>query len=147
MDPDFVFIVNYACPRCHAALEARLSGAPSWLRCPSCGRASLPPEHNRMAPPPMVDDQTLVIGNFTTGAATASMPLPVRPRSTTPFPARQGTPTPTARVLLGSGLFLTVLLFLLSLLDSNGGRAGVFGFLAVVCLILLARKPGRPPRD
>jgi hypothetical protein len=145
VDPDFVFIVSYSCPRCHAALEARASGAPSWLRCPSCGRASLPPEHNRAAPSPFVDDQTLIIGNFTTGGAAA--PLPLRPRAMVPLPLRQSPPTPTARLLLGTGFFLTTALFLFSLLDSNGGRAVIFGIVAVICLILLARQSGRPPAD
>ncbi len=145
MDPDFVFIVNYSCPRCHASLEARASGPPRWLRCPACGRAALPPEHNRIAPPPFIDDQTLIIGNFTTGGAT--VPLPIRPRSMAPLPLQRRPQTPTARLLLGSGFFLTTALFVFSLLDSNGGRAGVFGFIAIICLIMLARQPGRPPRD
>jgi hypothetical protein len=145
VDPDFVFIVTYSCPRCHASLEARASGPPRWLRCPACGRATLPPEHNKLAPPPFIDDQTLIIGNFTTGGATA--PLPIRPRAMAPLPLRQGPPTPTAKLVLGSGVFLTTLLFLISLLESNGGRAGVFGFIAIVCLILLVRQPGRSRGD
>ncbi len=119
VDPDLVFIVSYSCPRCHASLEAQSNGPPTWLRCPSCGRASLPPEHNRIAPPPYVDDRTLLIGNFTTGAAIA--PPPFAPRTVVRLPPRPGPPTPTARLLLGSGFFLTTALFVFSLLDSNGG--------------------------
>ena len=145
MDPDFVFIVSYSCPRCHASLEARASGTPGWLRCPGCGRASLPPEHNRATPSPFIDDKTLIIGHFTTGGP--GVPIRFGPRPMVSLPARQGPPTPTAKLLLGSGFFLTTALFVFSLLDSNGGRAGVFGFVAVICLILLARQNGRPPRD
>jgi hypothetical protein len=147
VDPDFVFIVSYSCPRCHASLEARASGPPIWLRCPTCGRACLPPEHNRISPPPYseVDERTLIIGNFTTGGASA--PLPIRPRAMAPLPLKQGSPTPTARMLLGTGLFLTTLLFLFSLLDKNGARAGIFGVSALVCLIFLIRQTGGQSRD
>jgi hypothetical protein len=146
VDPDFVFIESYSCPRCHASLEAGVSGPPTWLRCPACGRASLPPEHNRIAPPPYyADERTLLIGNFTTGGALP--PLPIRPRAMAPLPLQQAPPTPTARLFLGAGFFLTTLLFIFSLLDSNGGRAGVFGLIAVVCLIFLTRQTGRPREE
>src|SRR3954468_22641240 len=62
--PDITFIVAYRCPRCHAALEARTSESQTWLRCPKCGRASLPPEHMR-EPRRSTDapgDDVLVIG-------------------------------------------------------------------------------------
>jgi hypothetical protein len=147
VDPDFVFIVNYSCPRCHAALEARASGPPSWLRCPSCGRASLPPDHTRSARRSVtfLDDDTLIIGNFTTGGAAA--PLPIRPRGMAPLPSPIAAKTPTAKLVLGSAFFLSTILFVFSLLDSSGGRAGFFGLAAVVCMILLTRQGNRPPAD
>jgi hypothetical protein len=146
VDPDFVFIVTYACPRCHASLEARASGPPTWLRCPACGRACLPPEHNRISHLPSIDDDMLIIGNFTTAGGTA--PLPLRPRAMAPLPLRQPAPsTPTARLLLGTGFFLTTIMFVFSLLDADKSRAGFFGFIAVICLVLLARRTGRPSRD
>ena len=138
MDPDFVFIVAYSCPRCHAPLEARASGPPTWLRCPSCGRACLPPEHTRRSPASFIDDETLIIGNFATGAA----PLPIRPRQMAPLPSAHVPKTPTARLLLGTGFFLTTFLFVFSLLESSGARAAVFGLAAMVFLILLARPAG-----
>jgi hypothetical protein len=141
-DPDFVFIVNYACPRCHASLETRTSGPPSWLRCPSCGRAVLPPDQNRITSKPYVLDETLIIGNFTTGGP--SVALPLRPRPMAPFPAKPGSATSTTRFLLGTGFFATMVMFLFSLLDSNGARAGV---LALICLVLLGRQSGRPGRN
>ena len=138
MDPDFVFIVPYSCPRCHASLEARASGAPTWLRCPACGRASLPPEHNRSSSSSFIDDQTLVIGNFVTGHA----PLPIRPRAMAPMPPARASKAPTARLLLGTGFFLTMFLSLFSLLESNGARSGIFGIASAVFLFLLARPAG-----
>ena len=144
MDPDVVFIVNYSCPRCQAALEARVGGVPGWLRCPACGRASLPPEHNRIAPPPFVDDRTLILGNFTTGGAAASLPL--RPRPMVALPPRRPAPaTPTTRLILGSGVFLSTALFVFSLLDSSRGRSVIFGLAAAACLVLLTRQSKRPP--
>jgi hypothetical protein len=135
VDPDFVFIVTYQCPRCHAALEARASGPPAWLRCPQCGRASLPPEHMRSARP-QVDEPDIVIGSFTTNGSGA---LPIRPRPMAPMPGAPGSKAPTARLMLGSGFFLTMFLFLFSLLESNGMRSLLFGIAAAVFLFLLSR--------
>ena len=67
--PEITFVVAYRCPNCQAALEARSSEAQQgWLRCPKCGRASLPPELERtsrvdpgLASAAMGDD-ILVIG-------------------------------------------------------------------------------------
>ncbi len=141
MDPDFIFIVPYECPRCHASLEARASGPPSWLRCPSCGRASLPPEIIR-SPPPPIDDQAFLIGAFSNVPAD----LPIRPRAMAPRPSPASTKVPTARLLLGTGFFFTVFLFLFSLLEPDMGRSALFGVAAAVFLFLLAR-PSAPARD
>ena len=111
-----------------------MSGPPAWLRCPSCGRASLPPELTRRPPPP-IDEQTFVIGQFTTSADA----LPIRPRAMAPRPSTVAPKTPTARLLLGTGFFLTTFLFLFSLLEPSGPRATLFGIAAGVFLFLLAR--------
>lgn len=149
MDTDFVFIVSYSCPRCQALLESQANGPPTWLRCPACGRASLPPEHNRRSVTFLDEEPPLLIGNFTTGGPSASLPL--RPRGMAPLPrplsTQQGPATPTARILLGSGFFLTTILFVFSMLDANGERAGFFGLIAVICLILLGRQSNRRSRD
>jgi len=140
VNPDFVFIVSYQCPRCHAALEARASGPPEWLRCPECGRAGMPPEHNR-GPRPPIDADTLVIGTFTTPPAE----LPIRPRAMAPRPSGVVPRNPTARVVLGSGFFLSTFLFIFSMLDSKAVNATLFGVTAATSLFLLARpvSPGR----
>jgi hypothetical protein len=141
VEPDFIFIVNYQCPRCHAALEARASGPPTWLRCPECGRASLPPEHMRTSRQP-IEESNLLVGTFTTNGSTA---LPIRPRPMAPMPGLPGAKAPTARLMLGSGFFLTMFLFLFSLLESNAMRSALFGIAAAVFLFLLSRPvaPGR----
>ena len=84
-----------------------------------------------------------MIGNFATGPA----PLPIRPRAMAPLPSSEPSKTPTARLLLGTGFFLTTFLFVFSLLESNGTRAAVFGLAAIVFLILLARPVGRSSED
>ncbi|WP_435007764.1 hypothetical protein P12x_005029 [Tundrisphaera lichenicola] len=142
VDPDFVFIVSYECPRCRTALEARASGPPTWLRCPECGRASLPPEHMR-GPRPPVEPQDIKIGTFTTGSSAA---LPIRPRSMAPMPLNPAARAPAGRLMLGSAFFLTICLFLFSLLSGNAGRSALFGIASAVFLFLLSR-PVAPNRE
>jgi hypothetical protein len=143
VDDDLVFIVNYECPRCQAPLEARASGPPCWLRCPSCGRASLPPDHDQVFRPPIIDDDTFLIGSFTTGAKA----LPIRPRSMAPLPPSFAPRASSTRLLLGTGFFLSTVLFLFSLLESNHGLTGISGVAAVSCLILLSRRAGTGSRE
>jgi hypothetical protein len=89
-----------------------------------------------------VEEMDLMIGTFTTGGAGA---LPIRPRPMAPMPGVPGSKAPTARLMLGSGFFLTMFLFLFSLLESNGMRSALFGIAAAVFLFLLSRPvaPGR----
>ncbi len=145
VDPDFVFIVTYQCPRCHADLETRSSGPPAWLRCPSCGRASLPPEHNRDHRPGSIDAESVVI-SAPGGGASGAAALPPRPRSMAAMPSAPAPRAPATRLMLGSGFFLTTFLFVFSLLESNGLRAALFGVTAAVFLFLLSRPVGRDAR-
>ncbi|SIO44593.1 hypothetical protein SAMN05444166_4790 [Singulisphaera sp. GP187] len=64
---EITYIVAYRCPNCQAALEARTSEAQTWLRCPKCGRANLPPELVRTprVDPILPGDDVLVIGPAT----------------------------------------------------------------------------------
>ena len=140
MDDELVFIVSYECPRCHASLEARASGPPSWLRCPGCGRASLPPDHERITMP-IIDEDTLVIGNFVTGSP--SLKLPIRPRSMAPLPPMMASKASTTRLLMGTAFFLTTFLCIFSLLESRGALAVISGVGAAFFLYLLSR-PVRP---
>jgi hypothetical protein len=147
VDPDFVYIVNYNCPKCQEPLEARLTGPPNWLRCPVCGRACLPPEVSPVSSASTVDFE----GNFdfpgdlAKGGAVGL--LPARPRGMAPLPSPARSRTPTSRLLLGSGFFLSTILFLFSLLDFNSARAMLFAFVALVCLVLLTRRPSRSRED
>jgi DNA-directed RNA polymerase subunit RPC12/RpoP len=64
-ESEITFIVEYRCPRCDAALEARSSQADAWLRCPRCGCAALPPAYMktpRPQPHGPIGPDVLVIG-------------------------------------------------------------------------------------
>jgi DNA-directed RNA polymerase subunit RPC12/RpoP len=134
MATEMTFIVEYRCPRCDAALEARSGEAFGWLRCPSCGRASLPPEHMRTPRPrtrpsePPGDD-VVIIGPDPTGAD-ATDRSPFRPGS-------------FRRIAGASALFLSLLIALLSLLEQDRIGAMVFTVIAVLCLVFSAY-PIRP---
>jgi hypothetical protein len=83
-----------------------------------------------------VEESNLLVGTFTTGGSGA---LPIRPRPMAPMPGMPGSKAPTARLLLGSGFFLTMFLFLFSLLEANAMRSALFGIAAAVFLLLLSR--------
>ena len=123
MATEMTFIVDYRCARCDAALEARSGQAYGWLRCPRCGRATLPPEHMKT---PRRRDRTplgpdvLVIG-----------PEPSRTSS----PARSSYPSGSFRRVAGaSAMFLSLLIALLSLLEHDQIGSSVFAIIALVCL-------------
>ena len=145
VDHDFVFVVNYSCPRCHAELESRSTGPTGWLRCPSCGRASLPPEASRIDPPPYADEFAGG-GGVATKAVPAST-FPARPMAMAPMPSPSAPPLPILRLIQGTGFFLTTFLCVFSVLNSKGAQAGTFAIVAVICLVSLIRKPARRDRD
>jgi DNA-directed RNA polymerase subunit RPC12/RpoP len=126
------FIVEYRCPRCDAALEARSSQSYGWLRCPRCGRASLPPEHMR-APRPSVrsplGDDVLIIG-------------PERPRGSASDRA-SFRPGSFRRIAGATALFLSLLIALLSLLEQDRIGALAFFFIALISLAVSVY-PARP---
>ncbi len=43
VDSEVLFLTGYTCPGCQAELEPPGRAVDSWLRCPQCGRPSLPP--------------------------------------------------------------------------------------------------------
>ena len=131
------FIVGYPCPRCHAMLEARSSDAYGWLRCPRCGRASLPPEHMRMPPremPPPPED-VLVIG-----------PSPEYPGMSPVHSNSRRSPRPSGgvrRLVVATGLILSLTLLVISFLDENALNAMIFGVITLVIfgfLLLSSRR-------
>ena len=138
MATEFTFIVEYHCPRCEAALEARSSQSSGWLRCPRCGCAGLPPEHMRSpqpqsrSRPPYLSDDILLIGPPRPGASRTG-------RSSFP-------PGSFRRIAGASALFLSLLIALLSLLEQDRVTASAFTVIALICLAVSVY-PSRPPRD
>ena len=131
---EITYIVEYQCPTCGAALEARSSETYGWLRCPSCGRASLPPEHMQVPRPrhrePLGND-VLVIGPNRSGASGG----------------RSGfRPGSVRRIVASTALFLSLFLALLAWLEQERVVVRLFGLIALgclVCAVLPSRRPGR----
>jgi DNA-directed RNA polymerase subunit RPC12/RpoP len=133
---EITFIVEYRCPRCGAALEARSSEAYGWLRCPQCGRASLPPEHMRTPRPSVrlpLDEDVLIIGLDRPGASASASAIG----------RASSHPGSFRRILGASALFLSLLIALLALLEHDQPVAVVFSLVAMVCLAISVY-PARP---
>lgn len=123
MATDTAFIVSYRCPRCQATLEAGPKQADSWLRCPKCGRPSLPPAFTRaFVPPPAVEGDVIYIGDFDRLNAIP----PALPSSSAAGSAW--------RMLFLAGLLICAALLIFSLLDQDVIKASIFGLGALVCL-------------
>ena len=137
MTADFVFIVNYECPRCHAALEDRSSGPPAWLRCPSCGRASLTPEHDQNSKSSRIEQEGAVFVIPAHGPGFVGLPAGPRPMAGRPsaVPDR----VLTTRRLLGAGFFVAAIGCFFAVLEANGVVAAVAGVLSLIFLFLLSR--------
>ena len=146
-NPDITFIVGYPCPRCHAMLEARSGDTCGWLRCPECGRASLPPEHMRTSPPrrpPPKGGDVLFIGpspEIEAGAGPSGMtPAFRRPRRS----RHRRHPGGVARVAMATALILSLTGLVTSLLDRNALGAAILGFITLILFgALLMRAKGR----
>ena len=129
VNPEIIFIVTYPRPRCLTALEARTGAARGWLRCPSCGRASLPPDHMRTTPrfpPATPGEDVLVIG------PSADDRL-ARRGAASPFRSRSGW---ARRIALGSLMFLSLIRLFFAVLDQNGGDMVLYGLATLVSLTL-----------
>ena len=141
MTADFIFIVNYECTRCHAALEDRSSGLPAWLRCPSCGRAGLTPEHDQNAKASRIEREGGVFVIPADGPDVAG--LAVRPRPMAGRPPTTPDRVLSTRRMLGAGFFLTAIGCFFAVLEANGVVASVAGVISLVFLFLLSR-PAAP---
>ncbi|AGA25142.1 hypothetical protein [Singulisphaera acidiphila] len=121
---EITYIVAYRCPNCQVALEARTSEANTWLCCPKCGRASLPPELMR---PPRVahlapDDAVLVIG----------------PDQDSDAPeASRAHPGAIRRVLLTVGLLAALMMLAMAFLEGNFVNVAIFGVVAIIVVVIM----------
>ena len=140
MASDISYIVSYRCPHCQAPLEGRAHRAGTWLRCPRCSRASLPPSSALSVVPPVPiepGEEVLVIGP-------APEPSPMTPvsvatgRAANPTQALPGNPPASPlRVVYSASLFVSVTMLLFSYLDRSVLGSSVFSALAILFLVLL----------
>jgi predicted RNA-binding Zn-ribbon protein involved in translation (DUF1610 family) len=132
-NPDMTFLVSYDCPYCQSALMGRTARSDAWVRCPSCGRASEPPEHAVTLAPPAPGEDVLVIGPDPD-------PRPMTPVAVADYrdarPARH--PVSPLRVACSAALFVSVSMLLFAVLDGSTMGTAFFGAAAVVCIALLA---------
>ncbi|WP_406697644.1 transposase [Singulisphaera sp. Ch08] len=126
---EITYIVAYRCPNCQAALEARSSEAQTWLRCPKCGRASLPPELVRTphVDPILPGDDVLVIGPAAHAAGLDSG----EPR---PSPAYSGA---VRRVLLVVGILAAFMMLMTSFVERDFMNVAIYGVVAIVLLVIM----------
>jgi hypothetical protein len=120
--PEITFIVTYRCPSCQAALEARTSEAPGWLRCPKCGRASLPPDTVRM---PRRDPASASPGEdiLVIGPAIEFPGMePGAGEATRAYPAGS-----VRRVVLTVGLLMSLMGFATAFFEGNFVNVAIFG--------------------
>ncbi len=128
----------YSCPNCRAELEADVNAWDGWLRCPACGRASLPPEPIGLPR----DDQSPAAASTTNGVPEITF-APVADGAVE-FPkvaAGRMAHTSLPRLIFTTGLVLCLLLTLVSFIDVKPMRLGIFGFLSMVFFMLLLRTP------
>jgi hypothetical protein len=136
MSSEIVFIDSYSCPRCRAQLATQYDVWDGWLKCPTCGLASLPPEPQRVRTPRQPSASMRAPGD---GPAINESPeLFMDPDYVAP-----GVPIPAhispARLVFRTGLLVSLGLMLIFFLDQNTTNTAIFGFLAVVFFILLLR--------
>jgi hypothetical protein len=139
VDLEITYFVLYPCPHCQAELEAQHRGWQGWLRCPSCGVPSLPPEFLLGHPRTQrrVQGADADQGAIATAAATESLPEPDRAQV-----GGSSSPISALRLIFLTGFILSLFLLLIAYLDHNGQTATTFGFLSIAFLLLLLRSPG-----
>jgi DNA-directed RNA polymerase subunit RPC12/RpoP len=131
-------VATYSCPNCRAELEAEQTAWDGWLRCPACGRVSLPPD------PVIIPSDTrpeAAAGTDNGESEPAFAPGQAAPL-VIPKPAigRMAHTSP-ARLIFTTGLVLCLLLTLIAFIDQKPVGLGIFGFLSIVFFLLLLRTP------
>jgi hypothetical protein len=138
MSSEVVAPTTYSCPRCLIELDTPSGHWDGWVRCPSCGRASLPPEPERLLAASRAarvsgrDNGTPLEVGLPTDATSLEIPMPHTGRLAHTSPAR---------LVFTTGFVLCLLLTLIAFLDFRPGRLAVFGFLTIVFFLLLLRTP------
>jgi hypothetical protein len=140
VDSENAGLVTYCCPRCQTELDARQPGWNGWLRCPVCGMPSLPPELEP-EPPSFRRDATVNAPN-PDGDVTVASDEAERSKAVdqTPF-LRQSAHTSPLRLVLITGLTLSLFLLLIAYVDQNRQTTAIFGFLSIAFFLALLCTP------
>jgi hypothetical protein len=138
---EIVFIDTYSCPQCRAELVTGYDDWQGWQRCPKCGLPSLPPEPvpapglARLEGGPAVSDNVLVISDVQDSLVMADPTLSGA--------QSQSSYVSGARLILRTGLLVSVGLAFIFFLDRRTTNMVIFAFLSCVFFLLLVRVPGR----
>ena len=110
--------VPYQCQRCNATLRVEEVGRSIWARCPRCGRPGQSPSPVLAAHEAFLEEA--VVANDESAAR-----------------------LDVVRLIAVIVLFAAVIFFLFSLLDQDTTQATSAGIIAVIAVIVLARRGGR----
>jgi hypothetical protein len=133
---------NYFCPHCHLPLEAKPGSWQGWLLCPRCGLPSLPPEPLQRSP----RKRRRPAKQKAVGAVSAA-PGPSRPEKTATVTAPRApgadraASSSASRLIVSTGLVVSLCLLLVGYLDRSSQNSAIFGFLTIVFFLLLLRLP------
>lgn len=147
MESDIAYFVTYSCPQCHLELESQHGGWEGWLRCPSCGTPSMPPEILLGHPATMRrireagegNGDVLVIGDEESTDTDDSDPAAAIGPPASPVLG-------TLRLVFLSGLLMSLFVLLIAYLDDNQVAMSIFGGLAFLFFLLIFRIPARRRR-
>lgn len=133
---EITYIVPYRCPNCQVGLEARTSEANSWLRCPNCGRASLPPEPSRTprVEPILPGNDVLVIGPGT------DVPGPY---SGAPTGYHRSYPGAVRRVVMTLFVLSSLWALTMGLVTGDSVRVAVSGGITILLLVIMGLMASR----
>lgn len=149
MDADIAYFVTYPCPGCRLELEAHHDGWRGWLRCPSCGTPSLPPEillghpstRRRVRDFSAPGEEVVIIADENDARPDRT---PLDPAALIDAP--QSPVIGTVRLVLFAALVISLFLLLVAYLDDNQQVTSATATLSLIFFLLLLRTPGRRRR-
>jgi hypothetical protein len=147
VDAEITYCVTYPCPGCKTELEAQHGSWHGWLRCPACGVPALPPEfwlghpqtRRRVEGAPEDPDVRVL----DPASETSSVRDPALATGSSPLSA--------VRLMVLTGLILSLFLLLVFYMEQNRQATAIFGFLSIAFFLVLLRLPasarGRARRE